>query len=197
MKSRKHLVLNILSYLALIVGVSTGYWGVSSVVFYFCIEIAINTVLAAFFFKDNQGQRRIIGVLGAGVFMQFVALSAGLFTSILSGEMFYVSGEYNERLLAYAVSMLRFTWPIIVLRLVGVIYEVYSTDKKRFEERIFAELIHNVLSLMGVMLLCLILFTVTKITSPVWAIFGIITFRTLLDLYLYRSVMEINSTGKY
>ena len=193
MKSKIHFYFNVLGYLALSIGCILGYWGVATALFYFVIEIGVNSVVTAFVWKVDGKKKRTFPILLAGGVMVYLGAIFATFLAVFAGEkdFFYVDwiDPETKPYVKFLIVMSVKTYPLIIYRSAIAIYEVWKLPRIELENKIFSELIHNILSLLGIFVLTYLLMMITGQSSVVWILISIIIFRILLDLYLYRSVL--------
>jgi hypothetical protein len=183
--------LNIGFYIALLVGVFTGLLDVFSIYIYFFVELLIQTIFTAVFYKDEKGKGHAFMIIFAfvGVAMVF-SFAVGIFLSILDSTTGFIgrilSSDGPGEILDLVI--IEF-WPVIIVSVLFQFYQSFRLKMQKREILLFTHLMHTMLTIFGVISLSILLSDMFSARWPGWFALCIVAMRVFVDIYLYRSAL--------
>lgn len=192
MKTKRRFLFNVLSYIILALGVTLGYWGISTTLFYFVIEASISRGIAAYWFKQ-RGRKRIgiKGALSRGIGVGLITLNFVFILTTLAGESHFSKDPDQSPRLDFFISMLVLTWPLIVYKTITTYLLLKDADKVQIEKTAWEEAIHSIMSIFIAFVLTLIFLRLIDINHKLVIICTLIIGRILFDVYLFRTVLGL------
>jgi hypothetical protein len=197
MRSKQKFWLNLLSYLALFIGVLYEYWGIATTLFYFVIESSINCGIAAYWFKrDGKKKAGIIGSLAGGFGAAILTLNFAYMLSFIAKDVSFDIANHDSPRLAFFIEMLIYTWPLIIYKGVSSYLIFRKLDKIETEKQAWSEAIHSIMSIFIAFGLTIVMVKVAKIDRNIIVLSAILIARILFDLYLYREILGMKVKKK-
>ena len=197
MKSKQRFWLNILSYLILIGGVATGYWGISTTLFYFVIEAIISCSLAGYWFK-KRGKKPagIPGAIGAGIGAAMLTTMFTFYLCLFANELSYEIYASESPRLAFFIEMIILAWPLIIYKGITTYLALKPLDEKQLENDVWNEAIQSVMTIFFTFILTIFLIKLQVFSNALLIIICVLIAKIVFDLYLHREILGLSVAKK-
>lgn len=197
MKTKKSFILNIFSYLLLIVGVYLEFWGIAPTLFYFVIEATISCGIAGYWFKRTPASHAgISGAIGGGFGGATLTILFTFYLSSISNDFQFDPLNDTPRILQFLSNMIQLAWPLIILKAITTYIDYRDTDWREIELQSWNIAIHSIMSIFLSFAITVIILSSIEINHSATVIGSLLISRVIFDIYLYRTVLGLQLPEK-